>query len=79
MAQYDPETLSLLREVLDRVWTALPDHSKSQSLKSEMAQRILRQAADGVRDPVRLRASALIGIVGEPHPSAGNEIHRDLV
>ena len=31
--------------------------------KSEMAQRILKQAADGVRDPVRLRASALVRAV----------------
>jgi hypothetical protein len=28
-----------------------------------MAQRILKHAAQGVRDPVRLRATALIGAV----------------
>ena len=30
-----------------------------------MAQHILKQAADGVRDPIRLRASALASAVGE--------------
>ena len=65
MAHYDPETLIILRKVLDEAWAALPDGSKSKPPKSEMAQRILKQAADGVRDPVRLRASALIRAVGE--------------
>jgi hypothetical protein len=59
MAHYDPETLIVLRAVLDETWAALPEGSKSESLKSEMAQHILKQAADGVRDPAKLRASAL--------------------
>ena len=65
MAHYDPETLILLRKVLDEAWAALPDSSKSETVKSEMAQHILKQAADGVRDPVRLRASALVRAVSE--------------
>lgn len=65
MAHYDPETLVLLRKVLDEAWAVLPDGSQSETVKSEMAQHILKQAADGVRDPVRLRASALAGVVGE--------------
>jgi hypothetical protein len=69
MAHYDPETLILLRKVLDETWAALPDGSKSETLKSEMAQHILKQAADGVRDPVRLLASALVRAVGEPPAS----------
>ncbi|WP_044591476.1 hypothetical protein [Bradyrhizobium sp. LTSPM299] len=65
MAHYDPETLMILRKVLDDAWASLPDGSRSETLKSEMAQRILKQAADGVRDPASLRASALFGAVGE--------------
>ena len=65
MAHYDPETLILLRMVLDEAWAALPDGSKSETVKSEMAQHILKQAADGVRDPVRLLASALVRAAGE--------------
>jgi hypothetical protein len=65
MAYYDPETLSFVRRALDDAWAAVPDGSKSNPPKSEMAQRILKQAAEGVRDPVRLRASALIRAAGE--------------
>jgi hypothetical protein len=59
MAHYNPETLIVLRTVLDEAWATLPDGSKSETLKSEMAQHILQQAACGERDPVILRASAL--------------------
>ena len=65
MAHYDPETLVLLRKVLDKAWAVLPDGSKSETIRSEMAQHILKQAADGILDPVRLRASALAVVVGE--------------
>ena len=66
MARYDPETLIVLRNALDEAWALLPDNRKSESQKSEMAQRILKKAAEGVRDPVRLRASALVGPVDGP-------------
>ncbi|MGH6713906.1 MAG: hypothetical protein ACREEK_33755 [Bradyrhizobium sp.] len=69
MAHYDPETLVILRKVLDEAWAALPDGSKSETLKSEMAQHILKQAADGVRDPDRLRACALAIAPTEPPAS----------
>lgn len=64
MAHYDPETLLILRTVLDEAWAALPEGSKSEAVKSEMAQHILKQAADGVRDPDRLRAAALASAPG---------------
>lgn len=67
MATYDTKTLHLLREVLDEAWGALPEGSKYETLKSEMALRILKKAADGERDPVRLRAFALVRSVGD-HP-----------
>ena len=66
MAGYDPETLLVLRNALDEAWALLPDDRKSESQKSLMAQRILKNAAEGVRDPVRLRAYALIGPVDGP-------------
>jgi hypothetical protein len=59
MTHYDPETLTVLRTVLDEAWATLPDASKSETVKSEMAQHILQQAARGERDPVILRASVL--------------------
>jgi hypothetical protein len=76
MAHYDPETLNLLRKVLDEVWAALPNGSKSETVKSEMAQHILKQAANGVRDPVRLRASALVSAVGGPPAEAKTRLKR---
>jgi hypothetical protein len=45
MAHYDRDTLIILRKALDEAWAALPDDSKSETHKSEMAQRILKQAA----------------------------------
>jgi hypothetical protein len=61
MAQYDPETLTVLRNALDEAWSLLPDDRKSEGQNSDMAQRILKKAAEGVRDPVRLQASAIVG------------------
>jgi hypothetical protein len=49
MAGYDPETLVLLRTALDEAWAVLPDKAKSEILKSEMARRILKRAAEGER------------------------------
>jgi hypothetical protein len=66
MARYDPDTLIVLRNALDEAWALLPDDRKSESRKSDMARRILKKAAEGVRDPLRLRAYALVGPVDEP-------------
>jgi hypothetical protein len=61
MGAYDPEALTLLRNALDQAWSSLPDERRAKMLKSEMAHRILKRAAEGERDPVRLRAAAVIG------------------
>ncbi len=68
MAQYDPDTLNMLRTVLDEAWAALPDSSRSAAVKSEMAQHILKQAAEGLRDPARLRALISASAVEEAAP-----------
>jgi hypothetical protein len=59
-ANYDPETLVLPQGVLGQVWNALPPERRADIPKSEMAQRILRLAAEGERDPIKLRAAAMI-------------------
>jgi hypothetical protein len=61
MAAYDPETLNVMRDALDQAWALLPQDCKSKFLKVDMADRVLRKAADGERDPAVLRAAALIG------------------
>jgi hypothetical protein len=59
---YDQETVVLLRAVLDDAWASLPPQQKSTTAKSEVAMRILRLATRGERDPVKLRAGALVDV-----------------
>lgn len=51
MAEYDPETLIVLQRAFDAAWAAVPDECKSEARKSELAQLILKLAADGARSP----------------------------
>ena len=60
MGTYDPETLKVLRRALDQAWALLPDERKAVTFKADMADRILKRAAEGERDPVKLRVAALI-------------------
>ena len=62
MGAYDPETLNVLRSALDQAWALLPDERKAVTFKADMADRILKRAAEGERDPVKLRVAALIGL-----------------
>lgn len=63
---FDPETIELLRGVLDDVWASLRPIEQAHSSKSLLAERILKLAATGERDPHRLRARALMEIVTSP-------------
>ena len=71
---YDPATLSLLRSVLDSAWDELDPEQRALTSKSAVAVRILRLAQRGERDPVKLRAAALTGLVSEDRCSG--EEHR---
>jgi hypothetical protein len=62
---YDPETVNLLREVLDETWEELSPKQKARTQKSDIALRILRLAMRGERDPVRLRIGAVTEIVAD--------------
>jgi hypothetical protein len=61
MGAYDPETLNVMRDALDAAWALLPQDRKNKFLKIDMADRILRKAAVGERNPAALRAAALVG------------------
>jgi len=61
MSAYDSETLDIMRKALDQAWALLPEASKNKHLKLDMADRVLRKAATGERDAVRLRMAALTG------------------
>jgi len=57
---FDPETISLLGAALDQAFKTLPPDDQSQERKTLLASKILRAASSGERDPVRLRAAALV-------------------
>ena len=71
MSAYDPETLDVLRNALDQAWALLPEASKNRHLKLDMADRVLRKAAMGERDPARLLTAALAG-TGFDQPVIGH-------
>jgi hypothetical protein len=63
---FDPETIQTLKLALDEAWAALPADAKTFTTKSVLAQRILKLAAQGERDPVRLRARAILRVAEAP-------------
>jgi hypothetical protein len=60
---YDPETVALLKAVLEDAWASLPHAQRTASSKSELAVRILQRASQGERDPIRLKAAATVRII----------------
>jgi hypothetical protein len=56
---FDPETIDLLRSVLDEAWESLRPDQQAQQSKSLLAAIILKLAATGERDPIRLRTLAV--------------------
>jgi hypothetical protein len=59
---HDPDTIGMLRRVLDDAWATLLPHQQTQANKSIMAQGLLKLAADGERDPTRLCELALLSV-----------------
>jgi hypothetical protein len=57
-AFFDSPTLAMLRNVLDDAWSRLPA-GQAEVPRSLLAQRILRAAKEGERDPARLCARAV--------------------
>jgi hypothetical protein len=57
---FDQETIALLRATLDRAWASVPPSQRAAMNRSVLAERILKAAAKGERDPDRLRARALM-------------------
>jgi hypothetical protein len=62
---FDPETIELMRSALDAAWASLTPEQQAGVSRTVLAQRILRAAARGERDLVRLRARALFSVA--PH------------
>ena len=58
VAAFSPETIELLRSVLDDAWESMRPEERACTSKTAIAARILDMAAAGERDPIRLRAEA---------------------
>jgi hypothetical protein len=56
---FDPETITVLRETLDDAWGRLRPDLQARMLKTTLAERILKSAANGERDRKRLLHAAL--------------------
>jgi hypothetical protein len=56
---FDPETVAALREILDDAWACLRPEQQATMLKTTLAERILKSAAQGERDRNRLLRAAL--------------------
>ena len=56
---FDPETIAVLKETLDDAWARLLPHQQATMLKSALAERLLKSAAQGERDRKRLLDAAL--------------------
>jgi hypothetical protein len=56
---FNPETIKIMQIALDDAWASLLPHLRAQTSKTALAMTILEAAAEGERDPVRLRTRAL--------------------
>ncbi len=56
---FDPETIDFLKKTLDDAWNCLPPERQAATLKTTLAERILKSAAEGERDRGRLLDVAL--------------------
>jgi hypothetical protein len=65
---FEPETIELMRQVLDYAVAKLPKHLRTPGVKLELAQLILKAATGGERDPIRLRTGALIAVTTRHRP-----------
>jgi hypothetical protein len=55
----DPETITFLKRTLDEAWDCLSPERQATMLKTSLAERILKSAAQGERDRERLLNAAL--------------------
>lgn len=58
VAFFDPTTVAMLRGVLADAWSRLPA-GQTNVTRSMLAERILRAAKAGERNPAKLRAHAI--------------------
>jgi hypothetical protein len=60
--QFDPATIAAMKMALEDAWNRLGPELQATTLKTSLAERILKSASRGERDYERLRDAALKGI-----------------
>lgn len=60
---FDPETVALLREILEDAWACLPAEQQATMQKTALAERMLKFAAQGEHNRQRLRDAALDAVI----------------
>jgi len=58
-SHFDSETIALMKNALDEAWGSLPPKMQATMLKTTLAERILKSAAEGERSREGLRDAAL--------------------
>ena len=56
----DPEEIVRLKAVLNEVVLALPKQHRSCEMQASVAEQLLKLAAGGEKDPIKLRERALL-------------------
>jgi hypothetical protein len=62
-SSFDPQALVLLETAFDEAWLTLKSIGNTTVKPDELARSVLRLAAEGERDPVRLHDGALEGLL----------------
>ena len=57
---FGPEEIVRLKAVLSEVVLALPKQQRSCEIQASLAEQLLKLAAGGEKDPIRLRERALL-------------------
>jgi hypothetical protein len=73
---FDPETVLTLDRLVDEAWQSLSAERRERTTKNDVAQRLIRRAAWGVRDPARLRAYAAMEVVQDRDADGGGDRKR---
>ena len=59
---FDPKEIVRLKAVLNEVVLSLPKQQRSCEMQASVAEQLLKLAADGEKDPIRLKERALLAL-----------------
>src|SRR5271170_6392500 len=75
-ATFASEALVLLQAAVEQAWRSLPSDRRTVETKERMAKAVMRSAAQGERDPVRLNAIAAAAVLAEPADAYDIEVRQ---